>query len=103
MDLSDLLKKANKVYEQFPNKWDGKTELVNLIEELGELANAVLIREGEKGEKSEKRRRAELEDSFADVFLALAMLADKYDVDVEHAVLKALGEIEERQKRGEYE
>jgi NTP pyrophosphatase (non-canonical NTP hydrolase) len=74
--------------------------VINLLEEVGELANAVLV---ESGDKPEKRRRAQLRDSFADILFALSATADAFEVDLEKELLKTLKEIEDRQNKKEYE
>jgi NTP pyrophosphatase (non-canonical NTP hydrolase) len=100
MDFSDISKRALEIQKKFPRQWDKKTQLINLMEEMGELCNAALIL---SGDKPEKRRRAELNDGFADVLFALIMTADEFEVDLEEVFLKALGEIEARIKEKEYE
>lgn len=99
-DFQELVDRAMKVHEQFPRKWDAKTEFINLVEEVGELSNAILMEHGDKGEK---RRRAILEDAFADCLFALIATAKAHHVDLEQVLTQALDEIDARQKQGDYE
>lgn len=100
MDFADLKQRILEVHDKFPRKYDAKTEYVNLVEEVGELANAILL---ESGDKPEKRRRAELADSFADVLFALVVTAESYKVDLEKELVQTLGEIDNRLQEKEYE
>ena len=84
---------------RFPNKWDLKTHFIDLVEEVGELGNAVLI---QSGSKSSKRQRAELDDSFADVLFELIMMADEANVDLERVLTQMLKELKIRQENKEY-
>ncbi len=94
-----LERKFNEKLADRREKWDGKTLLIDLMEEVGELSNAVLVAEGAK---SEKRRKAELGDSFADVLLAVILLADAYGVDIEKEYGAALEQINSRIDAGKF-
>ena len=96
-ELINLVLAAGK---KFPNKWDLKTHYIDLVEEVGELGNAVLIK---TGSKSVKRERAQLDDSFADVLFELIQMADAAGISLERALTQMLTELEERQKAGEYQ
>lgn len=99
MDFQELIKQTKKVHRKFPRKWDKKTQFINLVEEIGELANAILLK---SSDKPEKRRRADLEDSFADLLFALIVTAEEYEIDLEKSLKQTLDAIEKRQKKGEY-
>lgn len=72
--------------------------VLDLMEEVGELANAILI---EEGHKPEKRRRAELVDSVCDVLYDLLRIADHYKIDLEKEYQKVLEQLKERGRKGE--
>lgn len=94
-----LVEKVLEAGSKFPNRWDLKTHYIDLVEEVGELGNAVLI---ETKSKSSKRQRAKLQDSFADVLFQLISMADEANVDLEASLLQMLGELTDRQQQGEY-
>lgn len=94
--VSEILDAGSK----FPNKWDLKTHYIDLVEEVGELGNAVLV---ETKSKSAKRQRAELQDSFADVLFELVMMADEAGVDLEEAITQMLTELKHRQENRDYD
>jgi NTP pyrophosphatase (non-canonical NTP hydrolase) len=97
--LQQIIEEVLKAGERFPNKWDLKTHYIDLVEEVGELGNAVLI---ETGSKSTKRKRADLKDSFADVFFELILMADEANVDLEEVIIQMLSELKVRQENKEY-
>jgi len=49
--------------------------MIDLMEEVGELSNAILVQEKFK---SEKRKKADLKDSVADVLFDLILIANYY-------------------------
>ena len=97
--FKQLIDEVLEAGERFPNKWDLKTHYIDLVEEVGELGNAILIA---AGDKSSKRQRAELDDSFADILFELIMLADEAKVDLEQVLTKMLQELKVRQENLEY-
>lgn len=97
--VQQLISEVLEAGAKFPNKWDLKTHYIDLVEEVGELGNAVLI---ESGSKSVKRQRAELKDSFADVLFELILMADEAKVDLEDVLTKMLQELKMRQENKEY-
>lgn len=97
--FSTLKQRALTLSKKFPNKWDAKTHFVDLVEEVGELGNAVLV---DSGDKSEKRRRADLKDSFADVLFELILMADECNVDLEKELSEMLDGLEKRLNNEEY-
>ncbi len=97
--FQQIVQEVKEVGEKFPNRWDLKTHYIDLVEEVGELGNAVLI---ETGSKSTKRQRAELKDSFADVLFELILMADEAGVDLEEVISQMLTELKIRQENKEY-
>lgn len=97
--LQQLIVEVLEVGSKFPNKWDLKTHYIDLVEEVGELGNAILV---ESGSKSGKRKRADLKDSFADVLFELIMMANEAGVNLEEVLTKMLTELRVRQENREY-
>lgn len=104
MDLKKLTDKTIRVNKKFKNwqKWDLKTRFVDLIEEIGELANAILTKEKAKGSKPGWQKEG-FKDSLCDVLYDLLILAHEQGVDLEKEYLKMLKDLEERIKRGEFD
>ncbi len=101
MDLNEAVRETKKVCSSIPTPkgkgWDAKTRFIDLVEEVGELANAIML---EHGDKAEKRRKAELIDSVCDTLFDLLMLADAYGIDLDKEYPKVLEQITNRVKDG---
>ena len=70
-----------------------KDELLFLMEEIGEMAEAI---RKINGKKENKKMRADLEKEFGDVLLSIITLANRYDVDLEKAFVKTVKSTEKR-------
>lgn len=77
--------------------WDTKTHFIHMVEEMGELANTLLV---EYKDKSEKRRRTELADSLCDILFDLLLIADVYGIDLDKEYPKVLEHIRKRAESG---
>jgi len=68
-------------------------ELLFLMEEVGEMAEAI---RKSKGQKDNKEFSADLEKEIGDILLSLMTLAIRYGVDLERAFEKTKASIEKR-------
>jgi NTP pyrophosphatase (non-canonical NTP hydrolase) len=100
MNLAGLKKITKEVVRKFPGKqWKAEVRSLDLVEEVGELCNAILVREGHKGKK---RAKAELADSLVDILFDLILLADIYKIDLDKEYLKMIADIKRRQKEKQF-
>src|SRR3989338_5702272 len=101
--MDKLQEKTKKLLTEFERvrtkKWTPEAMLTDLTEEVGELANAILVKEGFK---NKKRAKADLIDSICDILFDLYMIAEHYGVDVEKEYQKVLEQLKERIDRGEF-
>jgi len=101
--MIDIQKKTEKIIKKFQeiekNPWGPEAIVLDLVEEVGELANAVLVREKYK---SIKRKKSELKDSIADILYALVRLANYYNINIKDEYMKMLKKLEERLEKGEF-
>jgi NTP pyrophosphatase (non-canonical NTP hydrolase) len=104
MDLKALTKKTMQVNKQFKNwkSWDTKTRFVDLIEEIGELANAILTKEKAKGSKPGRQKEG-FKDSLCDCLYDILILAAEHNVDLEKEYLTMLSDLKKRIKSGEFD
>ncbi len=79
--------------------WTIHNRLVELIEEVGELANAI---QTDEGFKSQKRKKSEVIDSVCDTLFELLLIADHYKIDLDTEYPKVLKQIDKRRKSGEF-
>lgn len=105
MDLEEIKKETAEISRMIAEKtgtedWKAETRFIDMVEEVGELANALMVEHGFKGEN---RRRAELVDSICDILFDLLILANHFKVDLNKEYPKVLKQIEERTKRGEFD
>ncbi len=89
-----------KEFEKIRSKWKPEVMALDLTEEVGELANVILVKEGFK---NQKRAKADLVDSICDILFDLYMIAEHYGVDVEKEYLKVLEQLQIRIEKGEFE
>ena len=100
--LNQALKETEKVCRKFPNpkKWTTHHRFAELVEEVGELANAIQTTEGYK---SNKRKKSEVVDSICDILYEVLIMASMYDVDLDKEYPKVLKQLEKRIKAGEFD
>lgn len=70
--------------------------LLHAVEELGEVARAVLRREGYKPDAQDAAWRAELAEELSDLFVMLFKVAYQCGVDVESALAAGMAKAEAR-------
>ena len=100
--LNELKDATKKVADAMPNKnnWTIHTRLVELMEEVGELANAI---QTDEGFKSKKRKKSEVVDSVCDTLFELLLIADHYKIDLDKEYPAVLKQIDDRRKSGEFD
>ncbi len=98
--LNQAIKETREVASQMPIKYPIHARLVDLIEEVGELANAIQVQEGYK---SKKRKKSDLVNSVCDVLYSIFLVASHYNVDLDKEYPLVLQEIDERRKSGAFD
>lgn len=100
-DLKLLIDKTDQVNKQFINHsdWTVQSRVLNLVEEVGELCNAILITEGYK---PEKRRKSQITDSLCDILYNLLALSNQYKLDLDSEYLKMLDQLSVRINNKEF-
>lgn len=98
MKFNRIIADARSTYglmrEKFPEfSWGTDEFLLQLVEEVGELSNAVLC---ETGRKLKARQKSTVEDAIFDVFFYLVLLADELGVDLNDAWETGIAGLTER-------
>ena len=100
-DLVKTVMDTRKRFESFERKNVGKTWgkeeiLVGLVTDVGDLARLVLAKEGFRaaGTDIDKAMRHEL----ADCFWAIIVLAEKYNINLEEALMEMSDDIRKKLK-----
>ncbi len=81
-------------------EWDGFQIFIDMVEEVGEIAEVIKCIEGLKKKKTYGKK--ELAKEMADVLYSLCNVANYYGVDLEKAVEKMLHEYEDRISKKEF-
>ncbi|MCX7831681.1 MAG: hypothetical protein N2440_02130 [Actinobacteria bacterium] len=105
MVFKEAQRKVVEVYgemkKRYPEvKWGPEEFMIDLVEEIGELANALLV---EQGHKFKSRKKSDLDDAFFDVLFDLLMLAFTMKVDLDQAFERGLEEFRLRIQKGEFD
>ncbi len=100
--LNELKEETKIVTSQMPDndKWTIHNRFMELVEEVGELGNAIQTSEGFK---SKKRKKSELVDSVCDVLFEIFNIASYYKIDLDKEYPKVLKFIDDRRKAGEFD
>jgi NTP pyrophosphatase (non-canonical NTP hydrolase) len=102
-DIGEAQKRVGELNRRFASvrkrQWSPEVMFADLSEEVGELANAILTREGFK---SGKRQKAELADSLCDILFDVLMIAGHYGIDMEKEHDKVFRGLEKRLEKGEF-
>lgn len=101
LTLNQAKKDTKLVADTMPNtNWTIHTRFVELVEEVGELANAI---QTDEGYKSKKRKKSEVINSVCDILFEILLIADHYHIDLDKEYPEVLKEIETRRKNGEFD
>ena len=97
--LRDLQATVEIVAGGFNRSWSATSCFVDLVEEVGELANALLVA---TDQKDRKRQKSELTESAGDVAFSLLMFCAASGVDLEGSLVSVIADIQDRQQRSEF-
>lgn len=98
--MKKIVERAERISKLFPRMMSKEERFINLVEEIGELANAIAIKENHK---SIKRKRSDLQDSFADVFYNLIILSSLYHIDLEEEINTMMNGLEQRIRNRDFD
>ncbi|MGV8162997.1 MAG: MazG nucleotide pyrophosphohydrolase domain-containing protein [Candidatus Nanoarchaeia archaeon] len=104
MDIKDLTEFSRKEHARLIDHYnlreDSKlkyTLFAKLIEEIGELSEAILMSDSlQRGEKLRKDNHDELAYELADVLLCTSILAQELNIDIEKALNEKIEKIKKR-------
>jgi len=101
MYLNEAVQKTKGVSDSMPGKrWGIYQRFNDLVEEVGELANAIQV---EEGWKTRKRAKAEIVDSVCDVLYSIFCVAAIYKIDLDKEYPKVLDQINLRREQGDFD
>jgi len=98
MQITELQKWVADDWEKYPkNKPDLAQQILLVIEELGEVAEAIRKTEGRKERVAEN---GAIGSEMADLLISIVTLANTYDVDLTTEIEEFKTRLAERQKQG---
>lgn len=102
LTLNRAIIETIKVASKMPikNKWLVHNNFAAMVEEIGELGNAIQV---EEGFKSKKRKKSEIADSICDILYELFRIARWYKVDLDKEYPLVLKQIDKRRRAGEFD
>lgn len=108
MDTNDLInqtKELNQVFSKRSRKLTIDERMLDLMEEVGELAQAILIVEKKKltSDPAKQRTKADIANALGDILFDLVLVADEYQLDVFAEYDKVLEELRQRTESGEFD
>lgn len=80
MAFKELISQSKNINKKFQIQWGIETRLVNLTEEVGELAHDVLVKEGQK---KDQLHTEHIGDNLTNLLYEIFMIADHYQVDLD--------------------
>ena len=104
MQFDELIEKTRKVVNGFDSKFTKQDRLIDLMEEVGELAQATLIVDGKKHTNDPNKQKTveDVADALCDVMCNLVLLADDYNVDLPREYSDMLDRLNKRIEGGEF-
>jgi NTP pyrophosphatase (non-canonical NTP hydrolase) len=107
VDAQQLIQKTRDIRKRFEENgavYSKKDRVLDAMEELGELAQAVLISEGTKvsNDPHKQRTKADIADALADILFALVHIADDYEIDFFAEYEAMLKRLQTRLDKGEF-
>lgn len=102
--LVDQTHRLRLEFEKRGNTYDKRSRLIDLVEEVGELAQAVHIVEGFKctSDPKKNKTKSDVADALADIFYELILLAQDYELDLAKEYQEMLSRLEHRLETGEF-
>lgn len=103
MDFAKLVKDTIVVKNKFKTSLGKQGQMLDLMEEVGELANAMLMVDGGKtsGNPDKQRTKEDVADALADCMYDLIVLADHYDIDLDKEYTSMIKKMHDRFKSGD--
>ena len=107
LELEKLVEKTREVAREFEKKGQGygkQERFMDLVEEVGELAQAMLIVDGAKvtNDPAKTRTKKHIADALSDILFDLVLLADNYEIDLFGDYERMLEELKGRLESGEF-
>jgi len=107
-NFQELVRKTLVLRDRFraqSTDFDKRDRVLDLVEEVGELAHAILMVEGRKqvNVESKQAQIEDVADALADILFDMVVLAEDYGIELEREYGEMLVRLEERINEGEFD
>lgn len=104
ISFEEIITRTKKLDKIFPHKFDERDRFMDLVEEVGELSQALQITSKRKYSSDPKKQKTieDVSDALCDVMYDLLLLADMRGIDLESEYTQMLDRLEKRVKEGEF-
>jgi NTP pyrophosphatase (non-canonical NTP hydrolase) len=105
ISFQELVDRTNEISRSFPRQYDTRDHLIDLVEEVGELAQAMQISLGRKysNDPIKQKTKEDVVDALGDILFEVIRLARIQDIDLVEEYPKILDQLEARVKSGEFD
>lgn len=105
MDFEELIRKTEKVDKLFKQRFDKRDRALDLVEEVGELVQAMQVLDKRKltNDPKKQRAKADVADALADILYDLILLAEEFEIDLGSEYKKMLSSLQKRVEKGEFD
>lgn len=105
MDFYELIEKTRKVNSGFAIQYEKNELFLDLVEETGELAQAMLISSGRKitNDPNKQKTVEDVADALCDVMYNVLMIAEAYELDLPKEYNNMLQRLQKRMDEGEFD
>ncbi|MFC1654081.1 hypothetical protein ACFL1M_04505 [Patescibacteria group bacterium] len=104
VDIAELIDKTRDLNKKFKKSFSKQDRMMDLMEEVGELSQAMLIVDGKKltNDPKKQKTRKDIADALCDVLYDLVLLTDDYEIDLGKEYKQMLERLEKRIDKGEF-
>lgn len=99
-----LIDKTRELNAKFPHQMNKQDRIIDLMEEVGELAQAMLIVDKRKktNNPGKQKTKADIADALCDVLYDLVMLSQSYEINLPNEYEAMLHRLKTRVDEGEF-
>lgn len=102
--LKQLISRTKDINSKFPLDLGKKDRFIDLVEEVGELAQSILITSGSKRTNDPNKQKTieDVKDALSDVLYNVIMLAEDHEIKLDDEYSLMLDRLEKRIQKGEF-
>lgn len=102
MEIKELQSKIKRWTDDVGFKWSSYAQYCHLVEEVGELGEAITVKEGERKAGNGKKGLADhsdLKEELGDVLFSVTVIANRFNIDLEQAYVETVLRYNKKMKK----